>query len=76
MLKIYLEINLPKEQKKGVKTMCSVAENLENIGICKAVYGFVSDGTIAPAVGAKRLGITIRKLKADMQKAGYKYPSK
>ncbi len=69
-------INLPKEQKKGVKTMCSVAENLENIGICKAVYGFVSDGTIAPAVGAKRLGITIRKLKADMQKAGYKYPSK
>lgn len=45
-------------------------------GILETVYGFVSDSTITPSQGAKKLNISVRKLKADMVKAGYKYPEK
>ena len=61
--------------------MRSVAQNLLNIGRAEGraeghniIYKFVSNNIITPSVGAKELGISLKKLKSDMTKAGYKYP--
>lgn len=56
--------------------MCSVAQNLKRLGKAEAVYEFVRDNIITPSQGAEKLNISVRKLKADMIKAGYKYPEK
>ena len=71
-------------KRKGVDSMRSVAQNLLSIGEAKGkaegqsatVYKFVSNNIITPSVGAKELGISVKKLKSDMDKAGYKYPEK
>lgn len=45
-------------------------------GQSATVYKFVSNNIITPSIGAKELGISVKKLKSDMDKAGYKYPEK
>ena len=77
-------LELPPSKRKGVDSMRSVAQNLLSIGEAKGkaegqsatVYKFVSNNIITPSVGAKELGISVKKLKSDMDKAGYKYPEK
>ena len=67
--------------KKGVKNMCDVAQRLEDRGIQKGmqrginiIYSLVQDGLISPETGADRLGISVKKLKANMMNTGYQYP--
>ncbi len=71
-------LKLPPEQKKGVRNMCSVADNLMRIGraegMATATYNFISKGLITPKEGAAELGISLRKLKSEMIKLGYAYP--
>ena len=71
--------------------MCSVAQNLLSIGKAEGIaegkaagiaegkaeslYSLVSDKVITPSVAAERLEISVRKLKANMLKAGYTYPT-
>ena len=75
--------------KKGVKNMCDVAQRLEDRGIQKGmqrgiqegmqrginiIYSLVQDGLISPETGADRLGISVKKLRANMMNTGYQYP--
>lgn len=67
--------------------MCSVAQNLLSIGKAEGIaegkaagkaeslYSLVSDKIITPSVAAERLEISVRKLKANMLKVGYTYPT-
>ena len=38
------------------------------------IYSLVQDGLISPETGADRLGISVKKLKANMMNTGYQYP--
>jgi flagellar biosynthesis/type III secretory pathway protein FliH len=40
------------------------------------IYSLVQDGIITAEVGAKKLGISLRKLKANMVNTGFVYPGK
>ena len=72
--------------KKGVKNMCDVAQRLEDRGMQRGIqkgiqrggnymiYSLVQDGLISPETGADRLGISVKKLKANMMNTGYQYP--
>ena len=51
---------------KEVKTMCDVAERLENKGAAKMLYELVESGDLAPEKAAEKLGITVEQLKKEM----------
>jgi len=64
----YIEIS----KKEKVKNMCEVADRLENRGIEKATYKYISEGFLPAEEGAKELGISLEQLYENMEKAGYK----
>lgn len=85
----YEEILADKEE---VINMCDVAQRLEDRGIKKGIqeglqqgisqggnqmiYSLVEDGSISLETGAKKLGISKEKLRANMTNAGYKCPDR
>ncbi|MCM1180749.1 MAG: Rpn family recombination-promoting nuclease/putative transposase [Clostridium sp.] len=86
----YVDINDNLKVMEGVKNMSglgqSIAEKSYMQGESKGrekgreegsytmVYSLVQDGDITPEKGAKKLGISIEQLKANMVNLGYKLP--
>jgi hypothetical protein len=42
----------------------------------RIVYSLVQDGNITPKLGAEKLGISLKQLKANMINTGFVYPNK
>ena len=81
----YGERRLERIEMEGAGDMCDVAQRLEDRGIqigleegrrkcTQIIYSLVEDKSISMEKGAKKLGISVEKLKYDMVKAGYKRP--
>lgn len=71
-----------KHTEEGRKAMCDrvlqyaqdYAKEERTIDGNIMIYSLVQDGDIAPETGARRLGLTIDQLKANMLNTGYKWP--
>lgn len=72
-------IKMSVELESEVSAMCNLSEIVEERGIEKGmekgrfntIYELVHSGDLSPAVGAKKLGITIEQLRDNMEAAGY-----
>jgi hypothetical protein len=42
----------------------------------RMIYSLVQDGDITPKLGAEKLGISLKQLKANMTNTGFTYPKK
>jgi len=77
-------LELPPNERKDVDNMDTALQNLLSQGraegraegTAQTVYEFVRDNIITPSQGAEKLNISVRKLKADMKKAGFSFPQK
>jgi flagellar biosynthesis/type III secretory pathway protein FliH len=45
-------------------------------GLEQGIYSLVQDGNITPKLGAEKLGISLKQLKANMTNTGFVYPNK
>lgn len=72
--KLSQEVQKLKTTEGGVSVMSKITEEFENKGKMEMIASLISEGDITIARGAEKLGISLERLRAEMQEAGYEVP--